>query len=190
MPVDSPNLTMTGFHGCDADSVPSIKADNFKCSTGEHHWLGEGVYFFSAGISNPSEDAQRWAIAQSWDSRTGSRSYLKFSVLKAEISPANPLDMTNDTGKAKVNLAREALTRRMKPQKGYVDNAIIQWLAEKYGFDVLVQDFYIQMTRERKMGLRSRFPNVRVICVRKPHSAIDKDSISVTYTALIPSNPI
>lgn len=190
MPPYLQNFAMTGFHGCDADSVPSIKADNFKCSLGDDHWLGEGVYFFTAGFSDPNEDAQQWAIAQSWENQTRTRRYVKFSVLKAEITPANPLDMTKDLGKAKVNLAREALAKRMKPQKGYDDNAIVRWLATQFAFDVLVQDFYIQMTRERRLRIRSRFPNVRVICVRNPDSAIDKGSISVTYTALIPSNPI
>ena len=189
MSADLPSLTMTGFHGCDADNVPSIKAENFKCSRGEDHWLGDGVYFFTSGFSDPSEDAKRWAIAHSWDNRTGSLRYLKFSVLRATITPTNPLDMTQDHGKARVNHAREALSRRLKPNSGYDDNTILRWLASKFGFDVLVQDFYIQMTRERRLKIRSRFPNVRVICVRNPHSAIDKTSICVTYTALIPTNP-
>lgn len=95
--------------------------------------------------------------------------------------------MTRDDGKAKVNMAREALIRRMRPQGGYIDGQIVSWLASKYGFDVLIQDFYIRMRRERISRIPSRFPNVRVICVRDPHSAIDKDSISVTYTGLVPT---
>jgi hypothetical protein len=110
MSADTPTFTMTGYHGCDADNVPSIKAKNFKCSLGDDHWLGEGVYFFTVGFSDPAEDAKQWAIAQSWDNRTGTRRYPKFSVLKAAITPSNPLDMTQDHGKAKVNMAREALT--------------------------------------------------------------------------------
>lgn len=189
MSTDSPNLTMTGYHGCNADNVPSIKAENFKCSRGKHHWLGEGAYFFTVGFSNPAIDAQKWAIAESWDDETQSRSYDKFSVLKAEISPTNPLDMSQDLGKAKVNHARSEIAKRLKPKQAYDDNAIIQWLTKHFGFDVLVQDFYIKMTRERILKIESKFPNVRVICVRDPHSAIDKTSISVTYTALVPTNP-
>lgn len=187
MSADTPTLTMTGYHGCDADNVPSIKAENFRCSRGEHHWLGEGAYFFTVGFADPSTDAQRWAIAESWDKRTRSRRYTKFSVLRAAINPRNPLDMTQDLGKAKVNYAREEIAKRLRPKELYDDNAIIRWLAKHYAFDVLVQDFFIKMTRERILRIESKFPNVRVVCVRKPDSAIDKTSISITYTGLVPT---
>ncbi len=178
---------MTAFHGCNAANVDGIKADNFKCSKGDHHWLGEGVYFFGEGFSDPVEDAKRWAIAEAWDKDTKTYRYGAFSVLRATITSTNPLDMTLDEGKSAVNLAREKLSKRMRPSAGYNDNEIIRWLASNFGFDVLIQDFYIKSTAERRLRIRSRFPNVRVICVRSPQSAIDKDSISVTYTALVPT---
>lgn len=189
MSDDEAPLTMTGYHGCDAANVGGIRAENFRCSTGDHHWLGEGVYFFGEGFSDPAEDAKRWAIAESWDNLKQARRYNRFSVLAAVIAPQNPLDMTQDPGKAKVNYARTELTKRMRPKAGYDDSQIVRWLASNFGHDVLVQDFFIQMTRERRLKIRSRFPNVRVICVRDPKSTIDKGSIRVTYTGLVPSNP-
>lgn len=189
MPDEQNTITMTGYHGCNADNVSRIRAENFRCSRGDHHWLGEGVYFFGTGISDPVEDAKKWAIAESWDNEIKGRRYDKFSVLSATISTKNHFDMTQDSGKSKVNIAREALSSRMRPIGGYIDSNIIQWLISKYGFDVVIQDFYIQMTNERRRRIKSRFPNVRVICVRNPDSAIDKDSISVTYTAIVPTHP-
>ena len=185
MSQDQAHTPITGYHGCDSANVPGIKAENFKCSRGSDHWLGEGVYFFGAGFSNPAEDAKQWAIAQSWDNVRQTRFYLNYSVLKATIVAKKPLDMTQDDGKAKVNAAREAICRRVRAVGGYNDNEIVCWLAKKYGFDVLVQDLYIKFSAMRKLRINSRFPNVRVICVRDPVSAIDKKSISVTYTALI-----
>lgn len=186
--ADEPPKTLTGYHGCDASNVESIKAGNFRCSTGDHHWLGEGVYFFGEGFSKPHEDAKQWAIAESWDNATKTLRYRTFSVLRATIIPTKPLDMTRDEGKAAVNLAREALTRRLRPLSGYDDNEIVRWLATKFSFDVLIQDFYIKAARERRLKIRSRFPNVRVICVRNPDLTVDKASISVTYTGLVPSH--
>lgn len=185
MPQTSSESTMTGYHGCDAANVQSIQANNFKISKGDHHWLGEGVYFFSTGISNPLEDAKQWAIAESWDNVRQTRFYRTFAVLKAVIRARNLLDMTKDEGKAKVNLARPMVSKRMRPAGGYHDNEIVRWLALKYGFDVLIQDFYIKFSDTRKLRIESRFPNVRVVCVRDPASSIDKDKIDVIYTALI-----
>ena len=181
----SAKTTIIGYHGCNSAHAPGIKANNFKCSRGEDHWLGEGVYFFGGGFSDPVEDAKQWAIAESWDNLRKCRFYRAYSVLKATIVSSNLLDMTKDDGKEKVNFAREEISQRMRPAAGYVDNEIVRWLTVKYGFDVLVQDLYIRFTSMRKLRIRSRFPNVRVICVRDPDSAIDKNSISVTYTALI-----
>jgi len=178
--------TMTGYHGCNSANVPGIMANNFKTSTGDHHWLGEGTYFFGAGISNPLEDAKQWAIAESWDNTNQTRFYRTFTVLKAAIQARNALDMTKDDGKAKVNIARTAIHKRMRSVGGYHDTEIVRWLAGKFGFDVLIQDFYIKFSDTRRLRIQSRFPNVRVICVRDPVSAIDKDKIEVTYTALIP----
>jgi len=188
----SDELTMTtliGFHGCDAASVGGIRTQNFRCSTGEHHWLGEGVYFFGHGISDPVEDAKRWAIAQSWDNGRKCRLYQTIAVIKAMIVAKKPFDMTKDEGKTAVNRARKELAKRMNPIGGYEDNQIIGWLAQKLHFDVLIQDFFIQMTSERRLKIRSRYPNVRVICVREPNSAIDKEAIHVTYEGQIPFNP-
>ncbi len=185
MSQDQAHTPISGYHGCDSANVPGIKAENFKCSRGNDHWLGEGVYFFGAGFSNPAEDAKQWAIAQSWDNARQTRFYHDYSVLKATIVARKPLDMTQDDGKAKVNAAREAICRRVRAVGGYDDNDIVKWLAEKFGFDVLVQDFYIKFTTTRRLQITSRFPNVRVICVRDPVSVIDKSSISVTYLGRI-----
>ena len=186
MPHTLATTTLIGYHGCDTANVSGIMADNFRSSRGEDHWLGEGVYFFGKGISDPIEDAKQWAIAESWDNNRRCRFYRAYAVLQATIVAQNLLDMTQDEGKAKVNMARDAICRRVMAIGGYNDNEIVCWLARKYGFDVLVQDLYIKFSAMRKLRINSRFPNVRVICVRDPVSAIDKKSISVTYTALIP----
>jgi len=185
MSQDSAQTPITGYHGCNAANVEGIKTENFKRSRGKDHWLGEGVYFFAAGFSNPAEDARQWAIAQSWDDERQARFYHDYAVLRAAILARRPLDMTKDDGKAKVNLAREALSGRMRPAGGYDDNDIVKWLAGKFGFDVLVQDFYIKFSTTRRLRISSRFPNVRVVCVRDPVSAIDNSSITVTYLGRI-----
>lgn len=186
MPDTSTETTITGCHGCNSANVPGIRMHNFRSSQGDDHWLGTGVYFFGEGISNPQEDAKQWAIAGAWDKVRGQKTYYQYSVLRATIRPRNAFNMTTDDGKSKVNAARQLVTRRIRPVSGCNDHEPLRFLADEYGFDVLIQGFYIQFTAQRRVGVWSRMPNARVICVRDPVSSIDKNTIHVISTSLIP----
>ncbi len=186
MPQTSSDTTMTGYHGCDSANVASIKANNFKTSTGEDHWLGEGAYFFGPGISDPAEDAKQWAIAAAWDNERWQKVYRQYSVLEATITSRNLFNMTTDEGKAQVNAARKLVARREPYVRGCNDSVLLRFLAGEYDFDVLIQDFYIQFSAQRRKGAWSRMPNARVICVRRPATSVDKSTIRVISTGLVP----
>ena len=47
-------IRFTGWHGTDEKNVEEILKNNFQESPGDDQWLGEGVYFFTEGIGNPS----------------------------------------------------------------------------------------------------------------------------------------
>lgn len=181
--------TLIGHHGCNEEYCESIKADNFRRSEGPAHnrWLGSGVYFFGAGISDPLVDAQNWAIAAAWDNERKDFAYKTFAVLKAEIVAERRLDITTDEGKKIVIDARKKLIQRYsKSERGnYRDAELLKFLVSFMKFDVLIYDFYIKFTEERRLRIESNMPNVRVICVANPIASIDKSKIEVIKTGLI-----
>lgn len=178
--------TMTGYHGCDSANVPKIKANNFKTSSGEDHWLGEGAYFFGVGISDPVEDAKQWAIAAAWNDHRRQNVYREYSVLEATITSRNLFNMTTDEGKTKLNAARRLVASRVPYVKGCNDSVLLRFLAKEYDFDVLIQDFCIMFRAQRRNRAWSRMPNARVICVRRPVTSVDKNTIRVISTGSVP----
>ena len=61
-------FSFDGHHGTSLGSAKKILTSNYKVSTGDDKWLGDGVYFFVTGIrTNTSELAEEWAVAQAWD---------------------------------------------------------------------------------------------------------------------------
>ncbi|MDR5610419.1 MULTISPECIES: hypothetical protein [unclassified Arsenophonus] len=60
-------MELIGYHGTNAENEDMILSGNFRVSTKDDEWLGTGAYFFIAGISDPINDAERWAIVQAYD---------------------------------------------------------------------------------------------------------------------------
>ena len=63
--------------------------------------MGDGVYFYINGVSTkPEEQAEKWAIAQSWNNDTKKHSYNNYCVLKSiiDVEEDNFLDLTNEDG--------------------------------------------------------------------------------------------
>ena len=180
MPNAASLATFIGYHGCDYEHVESIKSENFRPSEGPEHLLGDGVYFFVEGFkSDPIENAKKWAVSECFK---GNRSYPKYAVLAAVICPRNLLDVTCDEGKEIINVAREhAFNDLPTPVNGCDDYSLLKYLLSFYAFDAIIHDFFFEFKRERILSLtRSSFPNVRVLCVRDPQSAIDKIKINET----------
>jgi hypothetical protein len=124
----------------------------------------------------------RWCVAESYDKETGGKRYTRYSVLSAIIRPQKLLNMTSDSGKSLVNHARDSIIAnlvRSFPGKHYDDSQLIRHLINRMNFDTFIDDLWIQFKRERIHRIFSSRPNVRVICVFKPKTVVDNDSISV-----------
>lgn len=182
--------TEYGYHGTSAESVDSIIQNNFKESRGEHHWLGEGVYFFIEGITSAFEDAKKWAIASAWNNEKKCYDYKHYAVLKATIKfNRNELwDLTTDEGKKQFNYIREIIINRLKKgnfklrNDNNIDTAVIDHAKRTTGFKVIKADLYIKFTFERIQRIESRFANTRILAVSDPDNHIDKTSIELRFS--------
>jgi hypothetical protein len=178
---EAQTTSLIGYHGCNLENVPSIKANNFDPSQGdrEYDWLGEGAYFVGEGIGNPANHAMQWAISRAWDNAMRCNKYKNFAVLKVTIRPKNPLDISQDVGKQFLDHVRNELLARAQrvPRGGYSDKILIKHLVNRLQIDVLIYDFWVMFSREKRLQARSTFPNVRMICVFYPTAIVDNDDI-------------
>lgn len=186
---ESGTLMLIDHHGCGKESVEGILKDNFRCSEGEDYWLGNGAYFFGEGISDPVEDARRWACLASKKKGVHQRLYKEWAVIKAMIVARKPLNLNTDEGKRRINQTREAVRKRIhrEPLNGFEDLHVVRFLIKTIKFDVVIQDFWVRFEEELEHNIRSRSPNTRVILVVNPASSIDKENIVLLKTG--PTEP-
>lgn len=187
--MEDEKLKLVGYHGCDKAKTESILRNNFSigdvpgAQLGTKLWLGRGVYFFGAGISNPVLDAENWAKFKAYIKGSTHVHYKEFVVLRAIICPKKLLDASTDTGKAIINRARDRVRERLSEVilKGddYEDPHIINFLVKQMRFDVFIADLCTRFVVESVSNIRTRLPNTRVICVILPESCIDKSTIAV-----------
>jgi len=103
--------TITVYHGTSKQDAKSILKEGFNRSKGDHHWLGDGVYFFTDKLcTEPEQNAKEWAIASAWDN--GSYRYTEGAVLMVEVEiPAEDsrfyLDLNTPNGIALFNIIRD-----------------------------------------------------------------------------------
>ena len=176
------NYTTTGFHGTSQSAARSIQLTNFMTSRGEDEWLGNGAYFFESIFSDGQNDAKNWACVQAWDGSCNS--YKIYAVLKAEIVLKKLWDLSSSDGLKLFEHCRKEVTKLgLKyhgPKNGRrFDNAVIEFVADRIGFDGLRCWFFIKLDRySRKMQVMPGIPNVTVLCVRNPGASISLDQIS------------
>lgn len=191
-------INLDAFHGTDSKFSSKIQTNNFTESTGDHHWLGDGVYFFVQGNIPPSPDvsAEKWAIAQAWNSDIKSYEYRKFSVIYAniEVDEKYLLDLTTFEGMTVYNYLRDKfvaylakLKLRLKHDDEFKDGHIINDARtnQNLRIDVVKGDFYVKFASERKQNVRFRIPNITMAAAFNVSDCIDIKKIKVHKTGEI-----
>ncbi|MEI6407755.1 MAG: hypothetical protein WCR52_00090 [Bacteroidota bacterium] len=173
-----------GWHGADENDLDSIQKNNFRESTGDHHWIGDGVYFFTERIGDPIAHAENWAKSEAYKKK-----YRRFVVIKASISVNDDaiLDLNDTVGLELFNQHRSyvlsALSSKGKSFRTvdvkYSDSKVIEHLKQRAGIEVVIRDFYVQFGEDRKKNISSRVPNCTFLCVSNPDENIDPDTIKV-----------
>ena len=157
---------MIGFHGTDIKNFDSIKSTNFVASEGDSEWLGNGVYFFVEGISDPIKNAKDWAIVSSWNNNLKLNEYTKFAVISAEINVLDDylLDLTTHDGMETFIYFRNKFIEMISKRKlilkngDFKDGHIINEARYSIRIDVVKSNFYIKFAKERIMNINFRIP--------------------------------
>lgn len=176
---------LKGYHGTSFLSAVEIIKSNYNLSIGDDEWLGNGVYFFIEGLSTkPNEQAQKWAIAQAWDSRTSGYKYKKYAVVKStiKVEDENLLDLTTEDGIKILEYIYDCFEKKIRTLKKKfkpIDGLLINLArGEKIlDIDVVKGNFYIKFARERTKSINLRTANCTICTVYDPNKNLSDANI-------------
>lgn len=171
-------IDLIGYHGTKAQDAEEIIRNDFVSSKGSKEWLGDGVYFFTKGLSNtPESQAKEWAIAQAWDNINKENTYKRVSVLKADIEVEEDafLDLTTSQGIEVIDYIIDQHQKKIeelnKKRLNYIDGLIINFARNEkiLPIEVVKGDFYIKFSKERILRINRRVSNATIISVSLPN---------------------
>lgn len=169
------------FHGTCSDSAESIvETQEFFDSRELDEWLGDGVYFFVEGISDPVANAMEW-VENNSRKLCGSR-IEECVVLQAQVSGERVLDLREEEGKQMLHRLRDVILRRYKKEEEHKrfpmhpDTFMANAMVESMKLDIMIEDFPFPLGHYSGK-LWSRVPNVTVLCAKKTATISDIEEI-------------
>jgi len=182
------SISFDGFHGTSLKSAKEILKSNFELSIGDIEWLGSGVYFFIIGISSkPDEQAEKWAVAQSWDNISQDYRYNNYCVLKSKIVVEENkfLDLTHEDGLEILEYLVVKFERKIKTlgkKLDYLDGFLINLAREEgiFQIDAIKGNFYIKFADERIKRINLRTNNCTICTVYKPIDNLEEITVLKT----------
>jgi hypothetical protein len=178
MVASLPTSYIKAYHGTSQNNSFGIRQKNFLLG-GEDHWFGLGAYFFVEGVSceEASKDAENWAR---FDGRR--KGYRQWSVMQADVSTENHLDLTDQQQLKFFNGWRKLFRKTIKcpgpecdPYAG-IDLTILEKLREKRKISSLKANIYSKFNPQTYQ-ISSRLPNVTILCVYEPDDVIPRNRI-------------
>ncbi|HEI8570835.1 TPA: hypothetical protein SLE56_001149 [Morganella morganii] len=174
---------MIGYHGTDANNEASIMENNFNVSSEIDDWLGNGAYFFIAGLLDPMECAARWGKVNSYDSVKKIKKYDAYVVLEAElnVSADATFDLdVKDNIEAYEEYRQEYFralelnglrTKSMLENDCEICNMIFE--DEDAEIEAIVRREYIKLDKlQRIRKHNSRIPNCRIVSIKNPENYV------------------
>ncbi len=182
------SISFEGYHGTSLKSAKEILKSNFELSIGDVEWLGNGVYFFINGISSkPEEQAEKWAVAQSWDKNLQNYRYNNYCVLKSKIiiEENKFLDLTHEDGLEILEylvVKFENKIKKIGKKLEYLDGFIINLAREEgiFEIDAIKGNFYIKFADERIKRINLRTNNCTICTVYKPIDNLEEITVLKT----------
>jgi hypothetical protein len=165
------------FHGTSKQTADVIIREGFKKSTGDEQWLGDGVYFFTNGLSDPQNAAQQWAEYKAWDNNNRRNTYTFAAVIKAvtEVDDDNLLDLTTEDGVKVLDyienhcIKKKLLEVNVKDyscEDGYLINFAREQIDALPDIKVIVGDVFIQLNKSQRIKrIHRHTPNCTICCV-------------------------
>lgn len=173
------SVNYIGYHGTSKENADDILNGSFFKSESYDQWLGEGVYFFTNGISDAREDAKNWARNMSYDPKTKTKRYGVLKVLKSIVTAEENhiLDLDTDKGKIFFLAFRERFYKEIraarKQIKGNCSDGFFIELIEKKNVTFkplkIVKCMMAVKLKEcdKISGTFSRIPNCTILSVRE-----------------------
>jgi hypothetical protein len=182
------SISFDGFHGTSLKSAKEILKSNFELSIGDIEWLGNGVYFFISGISSkPEEQAEKWAVAQSWDNLARNYKYNNYCILKSKIviDENKFLDLTHEEGLEILEYLVckfESKIKAIGKKLDYLDGLLINLAREEgiFEIDAVKGNFYIKFANERLNRINLRTNNCTICTVYRPNDNLEEITILKT----------
>ena len=112
----------------------------------------------------------------------------RYVVLFAQINVNDEsiLDLREASGRDTFDKHRSFIISKMAKNRTYfnedyrkVDGKVIEHLKRISGYEVVINDFFVQFGLSRKYQIVSRVPNCTFLCVSNPTENISKDSIKI-----------
>lgn len=178
-----PPTELVAYHGCNADSVAGILAENFRLPEDNNLWFGKAAYFYAdCRPFDSQEHAKQWAIKVATHKQQRPK-FLEFAVLRVLIRSWKLLDLTTDDGKAMLEKTKVKIREQMSPVRDeYEDTKVIAFMVDQFRFDVLINDVVSRFGIELVMNIRSHTPNSRIVSVYDPKTCIDRQQIVLLST--------
>ncbi|APA02817.1 hypothetical protein C7M22_03707 [Bacillus velezensis] len=158
-------------HGTSNESAENIVKTHFNKSTGEHHWLGEGTYFFEDDV----DKARDWAISEGLFAKPNKK-YREYAIIESNIvcNIDEVLDIESKKEHEVIfNLQRQELINKIKREKidvkgkwDCLDGRTFDGICDVFKFKVVKQPLFISDIIDREAKVFSRIPNCTVLCVK------------------------
>jgi len=159
------------YHGTDFASACNIlREKKFRTSTGEHQYLGDGVYFFESSI----QEAQNWAKKKTKSVKGG----CKYVVFRAIINLGRCLDLTRREHINVILKLKSRLSEKTK-KKEIAVSALINFLT--YKFDEIDTVRAFNCLGNRLFVRPNIYYTQLIICVKKHECIIDFEKIKEGY---------
>jgi len=172
--------TMKAFHGTTHESARSILTDGFAYSSGNEHWLGDGVYFFVEGLGYaPDKAAELWAEYRAFKKKS---QFCALLASKISVDNQRFLDLTTYEGIRILNYIQLKCVQKLAATGrgvGFIDGFLINFAREEMQLeiDVVKGNEYIQLeATDRKYNIRRRISNC-TICAVHNKEAITETTI-------------
>lgn len=166
---------MECYHGTDKLAANSILIHGFKSSLGDSEWLGDGVYTFTEGISEPKEDAKKWTEFKCWDNKQKIQKFQFGAVLKLKVADDvdKTLNLNTKDGVDLLKFIKDECIEKLKELKNkrklrYIDGFLINFARKELDLDisVVIGNVYIKLnTTDRVLDLGQRVPNCTICCI-------------------------
>lgn len=177
--------SFTSYHGTNKTDATAIIKDGFKLSLGDTHWLGDGVYTFMDGISDPIEDAKKWTEFVCWDNKRRIQKFQYGAIIKLTLKDDEEgiLNLNTKEGMDVLKYIKSKCDDKLKEVGKaihYIDGFLINFGRNEININIpiVIGRTYVKLgLKDRLLDLRQHVPNCTMCCIYDTSWIVDKEII-------------